>query len=66
MCAREGCEKPVKAKGFCVGHYSKYKLDRNKALGKPRIDYRALDRLEWTEEDLEGLWEFVKKELNIV
>jgi hypothetical protein len=66
MCLREGCEKPVKAKGFCVGHYSKYKLDRNKALGKPRIDHRALDRLEWTEEDLEGLWEFVKKELKIV
>jgi hypothetical protein len=37
-----------------------------KEAGKNPIDYRALNRLEWTEEELEGLWQFVKKELKIV
>ena len=66
MCSREGCEKPSRALGLCVGHYSQFRHDRNLAQGKPRINYRALDRLEWTEEELEGLWQFVKKELKIV
>jgi hypothetical protein len=52
--------------GYCVGHYSKFKNDRMKEQGKKRIDYRALNSLEWTEEELEGLWQFVKKELKIV
>jgi hypothetical protein len=66
MCSREGCEKPSRALGYCVGHYSKFKSDRMKEQGKKPIDYRALNRLEWTEEELEGLWQFVKKELKIV
>jgi hypothetical protein len=37
-----------------------------KEMGKKPIDYRSLNRLEWTEEELEGLWQFVKKELKIV
>ena len=66
MCIREGCEKKVKAKGYCVGHYSAFRDAQYRAAGKQKIDYRAIDRLEWTQEDLEGLWEFVKKELKIV
>lgn len=66
MCNREGCQKPVRAMGYCVSHYSKYKHDRNAALGKPRVDYRAERKMDWTEEELEGLWQFVKKELKIV
>jgi hypothetical protein len=66
MCLREGCEKPVRAMGYCNGHYSKFKQDRNAARGIKRINYRATSKLEWTPEELEGLWEFVKKELKIV
>jgi hypothetical protein len=66
MCNREGCEKPVRAMGYCQGHYSKFKHDRNKAMGKPRINYRAERTIEWTEEELENFWQFVKKELKIV
>ena len=66
MCNREGCQKPVRAMGFCVSHYSKYKHDCNAALGKPRINYRAERTVVWTKEELENFWQFVKKELKIV
>jgi predicted oxidoreductase (fatty acid repression mutant protein) len=66
MCNREGCQKPVRAMGYCVSHYSKYKHDRNAALGKPRINYRAERTVVWTKDELENFWQFVKKELKIV
>jgi hypothetical protein len=66
MCNREGCQKPVRAMGYCVSHYSKYKHDRNAALGKPRVNYRAERTVVWTKEELENFWQFVKKELKIV
>jgi hypothetical protein len=66
MCLREGCEKKVQAKGFCKGHYGKFRYDRDRANGVPHINYQALNKMEWTEEELEGLWQFVKKELKIV
>lgn len=66
MCLREGCEKPLKAHGYCKSHYHKFRYDRARAEGKPIIDYRAHNKLDWTKEELDGLWEFVKKELKIV
>jgi predicted oxidoreductase (fatty acid repression mutant protein) len=66
MCNREGCQKPVRAMGYCVSHYSKYKHDRNATLGKPRINYRAERTVVWTKDELENFWQFVKKELKIV
>jgi hypothetical protein len=66
VCNREGCEKPVRAMGYCVSHYSKYKHDRNLAMGKPRINYRAERTIVWTAEEYQDYWQWVKKELKIV
>jgi murein endopeptidase len=66
MCSKDGCQSPSRALGLCSGHYSAFRDARNREAGKPKIDYRAINKMEWTEEELEGLWQFVKKELKIV
>lgn len=63
MCKREGCEKPVRAKGYCINHYSTWYQAEKKAAG-----YETTRSLQgnWTKADYEDYWNWVVKELKIV
>lgn len=62
MCSKPGCEKPVRAMGFCVGHYSAATIERRKEQGYVPTDRRKT----FTEDELEDYWLWVKKELKLV
>lgn len=62
MCNKPGCEKPIRAMGYCNGHYSAATLERRKAEGYQHTDLRK----SFTQDELEDFWQFVKKELNLV
>jgi len=63
MCRKPGCEKPIRARGYCINHYSAFREREKIAEGNRRIDLR---REQFTKEELEDFWQFVKKELNLV
>lgn len=63
MCSRPGCDKPLRARGYCNSHYSAFRIAERKNTDNPRVDLR---RLGWDETDLEAYWLWVKKELEIV
>lgn len=64
MCSKPGCDKPVRARGFCINHYSHATMELRKANGYvPPLDLR---RVSFTPEEMEDYWQWVKKELNLV
>lgn len=63
MCVKEGCNNPVRARGYCINHYSAFRAREAKAEGKQHLDLR---RVSFTQEEMEDYWQFVKKELNLV
>lgn len=63
MCQREGCDKPVRAKGWCINHYSTWHNQQKREQGEGYIDAR---RIGWTPEMYDDYWTWVKKELKIV
>jgi hypothetical protein len=62
MCSKPGCEKPVRARGFCINHYSSATLELRKENGFVPSDRRKV----FTPDELEDYWLWVKKELNLV
>ena len=62
MCNKPGCDKPVRARGFCINHYGAATLEARKEAGFVPTDRRKA----FTEDELEDYWQFVKKELNLV
>jgi hypothetical protein len=62
MCSKPGCDKQVRAKGFCINHYSAATLEARKEAGYVPTDRRKII----TEQELEDFWQFVKKEIGLV
>lgn len=62
MCSKPGCDKPVRARGYCINHYGAATLEARKEAGFVPTDRRKT----FTEDELEDYWQFVKKELNLV
>lgn len=63
MCNREGCDKPIRAKGYCNSHYANATLAARKAAGYIPVDLR---RKTFTEDEMNDYWNWVKKELRLV
>jgi hypothetical protein len=63
MCSKPGCTKPMRARGYCVNHYSAFRAKELAANGNERVDLR---RLGWDESEYESYWLWVKRELEIV
>ena len=75
-CTIDNCDKIVNGHGMCKAHYMNwYREERKRNGNKDLTTYHQkvdpepggpLGRTrEWTKEDLEGFWGFVKKELNL-
>jgi hypothetical protein len=54
MCKYDDCNFEVLARGICSKHYNQ---ERRSVVRNGEV---------WVEDDRDGFWEFVKKELNIV
>ena len=65
MCSKPGCDKPVRARGFCINHYGAATLEARKASGYVPVDLRR-STSNWSEADYEDFWQFVKKEVGLV
>jgi hypothetical protein len=63
MCSKPGCDRPVRARGYCSSHYSNFREKELATTGNQRVDLR---RLGWDESEYESYWLWVKKELNLV
>lgn len=61
-CVRDNCNRPVRAKGYCINHYSTWYQQEKRAAGIK--DSRFSDS-DWTAETYEDYWQFVKRELKI-
>lgn len=66
MCKEPGCEKKVRARGLCINHYSTWYVKARSANGNPLPDRTWRASTDWTKEDYEDFWQFVKKEVGIV
>lgn len=77
ICKEQGCEKEINGRGLCKSHYMEWYRQTKAANNNAYLsDYKEpvksvpggyLGRTrEWTEEDLEMFWIWVKEELKLV
>jgi len=51
---------------MCVGHYSAWYVQVREVQGNPLPDRTWRASTDWTKDDYEDFWQFVKKERNLV
>jgi len=65
-CSKPNCGKPHRARGMCASHYSAWYVEIREIQGNPLPDRTWRASTDWTEEDYEDFWQFVKRERNLV